>query len=60
MGLLFGGDPAEVPLRRKVLRALVYAAMKARASAQITPRGRRVTCTPSTRRVLEVDFAHRP
>ena len=29
MSLLFGGKPEEVPLRRKILRVLVFAASKA-------------------------------
>ena len=29
MSLLFGGKPKEVPLRRKILRVLVFAASKA-------------------------------
>ena len=42
MGLLFGGKPEEVPFRRKVLRSLVYAGLKVRASAQIARRASRV------------------
>ena len=37
MGLLFGGKPEEVPFRRKVLRSLVYAGMKAMTFAIIAP-----------------------
>ena len=54
MGLLFGGKPEEVPFRRKILRSLVYAAMKVWASAYL--RAALATCTPSTRRVLDVSL----
>ena len=37
MGLLFGGKPEEVPFRRKVLRSLVYAGMKAGTFAILAP-----------------------
>ena len=37
MSLLFGGKPEEVPLRRQILRVVVFAASKASTIAIISP-----------------------
>ena len=56
MGLLFGGKPEEVPFRRKILRSLVYAAMKAMTFAILAPVFKGDTCSalPSARAYLIV------
>ena len=55
MSLLFGGKPEEVPLRRQILRVVVFAASKASTIAIISPvfKGDHCSALPSARAYLE-------
>ena len=54
MSLLFGGKPEEVPLRRQILRVVVFAASKASTIAIISPvfKGDHCSALPSARAYL--------
>ena len=56
MSLLFGGKPEEVPLRRKILRVLVFAASKASTFLILEPvlQGKHCSDLPSARAYLIV------
>ena len=56
MSLLFGGKPEEVPLRRQILRVVVFAASKASTIAIISPvfKGDHCSALPSARAYLGV------
>ena len=58
MSLLFGGKPEEVPLRRQILRVVVFAASKASTIAIISPvfKGDHCSALPSARAYL-ITFA---
>ena len=63
MSLLFGGKPEEVPLRRKILRVLVFAASKASTFLILEPvlQGKHCSALPSARAYVlgpaDVDYS---